>query len=74
MALKLAIVLVNDGNGNVDRVLLEADVPRIVADELEKLSGRTMTGKKIGSLAARASRDAYALAEHRLREQTTALT
>ena len=65
--LKLAIIRVRDDNGEVDEILLESELKDIVAGELErKLRWR-------GKQAAQIARDAFALAEERIKERTSAL-
>jgi hypothetical protein len=66
--LRLAIVRTDD-KGKIDKVLLEHDVKDFVAGEVER-ELRFYQGKKT---AARIVRDAFALAEERIRSDTSRL-
>ncbi len=67
--LKLAIIRVRDDNGEVDEILLESELKDVVAGEVER-DLKFWQGKKT---AARMVRDAFALAEERIKERTSAL-
>lgn len=74
MALKLAIVRVNDSTGKVDKVFLESDVVDVVANALAALEQRAFRKSTFGRVASQEARNAFAMAEERLREQTSAIT